>query len=231
VIGGAVRRLRTAITGRTPADRFLDLVAAGGARFEAVVYTRNRRVMASVADGGRTLRVHEAFTDAPPEVLRALGTLFARGRNAGARARARQTVRAYLATTDVALRSAPLRPRAAPARPCPGDDLILSRLRSAFDIVNERHFAGQLPAVPIRLSDRMRRRNGHFRADPPEIAISRALCTRAADGEAEHTLRHEMIHLWQWATGRKPDHGAEFRHWARVLDVHPRARRHVRWLA
>jgi predicted SprT family Zn-dependent metalloprotease len=75
----------------------------------------------------------------------------------------------------------------------------------------------------------MRRRNGHFCSHPLEIVISRQLCTHAAPGESEQTLRHEMIHLWQHVTGKKPDHGPEFRAWARRLDVHPRATRPVTW--
>jgi hypothetical protein len=77
----------------------------------------------------------------------------------------------------------------------------------------------------------MRRRNGHFSSDPLEIAISRQLCLRAVDGEAMRTLRHEMIHLWQWAEKRPMGHGPEFRAWARLLDIHPRATRTVCWLA
>lgn len=229
MIPSAARRLLTAIRGRSTTDRFLEQIAAGGGRFEKIVFTRNRRVMASVADGGRTLRLHEAFVDAPPEVLHAVGELFSSGRRGAARSRARLVIRDYLSAARVAEQSEPARRRPSPARPRPGDESILARLRAEFDAVNGLHFGGALPAIPIRLSDRMRRRNGHFRADPPEIAISRALCTRAADGEAEHTLRHEMIHLWQWSTGMKPGHGLDFRRWARKLDVHPRACRQVRW--
>ena len=87
----------------------------------------------------------------------------------------------------------------------------------------------ELPEVPLFLSGAMRRRNGHFCSHPLEIVISRTLCTHAHPGEAEHTLRHEMIHLWQHASGKKPDHGEEFRAWARRLDVHPRATRRVSW--
>jgi len=75
----------------------------------------------------------------------------------------------------------------------------------------------------------MRSRNGHFSRAPLEIVISRRLCEHAVPGEAEMTLRHEMIHLWQHVVGLKPDHGGTFRWWARRLDVHPRARRPVRW--
>lgn len=95
--------------------------------------------------------------------------------------------------------------------------------------MNEAFFGGRLPDVPLRLSGRMRRRNGHFSAEPLEIAIARRLCEGAADGEAERTMRHEMIHLWQWVEGRKPGHGADFRRWARRLEIHPRATRTVCW--
>jgi predicted SprT family Zn-dependent metalloprotease len=77
----------------------------------------------------------------------------------------------------------------------------------------------------------MRRRNGHFSSDPLEIAIARSLCLEAMAGEAERTLRHEMIHLWQWKNGVKVGHGKEFRRWAERLEIHPRATRSVCWLS
>src|SRR5690606_2390887 len=95
--------------------------------------------------------------------------------------------------------------------------------------INAAHFDSALPEVPIRLSGRMRRRNGHFSVSPLEIAISRSLFTHAAEGEAFHTLRHEMIHLWQWWSGSSLGHGPDFRRLARELDVHPRATRSVSW--
>lgn len=204
----------------------LDQVAAGGRRFDRVLFTRNRRVMVSVSDRGRTLRLHEAFDDAPVGLLREIGAFCAgpgseRGRGA------RQTIRDYLATRLTVEETRSTRRPRRPAAPRPEDSPLLQRLRDEFDAVNARHFGGALPVIPIRVSDRMRGRNGHFRADSPEIAISRLLFTAAAEGEAEHTLRHEMIHLWQWVSGVKPGHGKDFRRWARVLQVHPRARRRV----
>jgi hypothetical protein len=206
-------------------DRLLSGVAEGGARFEQIVLTNNRRVMASVVDGGKTLRLHKSFTDAPATVLKALGKLFS-ARTAPARARAKAEVRSYIAT----LPAAPAAPRAHRRHRPPAADLPhLSRLQAEFDQVNAAYFSSTLPEVPLRLSGRMRRRNGHFSSDPLEIAIARQLCVRANEGEAERTLRHEMIHLWQHATGRKPGHGPDFRRWARRLDIHPRATRTVEW--
>ena len=202
-------------------DPILEEVARGGSSFERVVLTRNRRVMVSVGERGRVLRLHEAFAEAPPEVLHAVGALLAPRR--AARSRARSTIGAFIAAipTTAGMRRQRRVPRA--------DRPALTRLQAEFDRINSLHFGGDLPRVPLYLSGRMRRRNGHFCADPLEIVISRRLCEHAEDGEAESTLRHEMIHLWQHHPGRRPGHGAEFRAWARRLDVHPRATRDVAW--
>lgn len=200
----------------------LALVRAAGAQVREVVFTRNRRVMASLAGRGSTLRLHRAFASAPDGVLRAVGKLFGAGA-ARERASARAEVRDFLRTVPAPARTR--RPRRIP----PADRPHLERLRAEFARVNREHFGGALPEVPLFLSGRMKSRNGHFSAHPPEIVLSRRLCTDAAPGESEQTLRHEMIHLWQHASGKKPDHGAEFRAWARRLNVHPRARRTVCW--
>lgn len=98
-----------------------------------------------------------------------------------------------------------------------------------FARVNRDFFADALPAVPLFLSGRMRRRNGHFVVDPPQIVIAGRLCTHALPGEAERTLRHEMIHLWQHASGQRVGHGRDFRVWAVRLEIVPRATREVCW--
>jgi hypothetical protein len=203
----------------------LAVVRGAGAGVREVVFTRNRRVMVSVAGRSATLRLHHAFHAAPEAVLRAVGRLLAT-RNARERAAAREAIRAFLAE----------QPRPAPATPATrqrhvpaADRSHLERLRAEFARVNREHFGGALPEVPLFLSGRMKSRNGHFSSRPLEIVLSRRLCVDALPGEAERTLRHEMIHLWQHAAGKKPDHGAEFRAWARRLDVRPRATRAVRW--
>jgi hypothetical protein len=223
-------RLRRRLGGgrASPAEEILAEVATGGARFERLVLTRNRRVMASVGDGGATLRLHCDFRDAPPRVLRAVGLLFS-SPPAAAGTRARAEIRAYLAAAGA--HRPPPRPRPArPRPPTPEETRHLERLRAEFRAVNASHFGGALPEIPLRLSARMRRRNGHFSSEPLEIAISRSLCLRGAGGEAERTLRHEMIHLWQWANSRRPGHGADFRRWARLLGIPPRATRSVCWM-
>lgn len=206
----------------------LAAVRAAGSAVERVDFTRNRRVMASLADRGRALRVHECFAEAPGEVLRALGQLFSRA-PAVRRDAARERVREYLRVASPAPSATP--PKRGARRIPPSDRPHLDRLRAEFERVNAEHFDGELPDVPLFLSGRMTRRNGHFSPSPVEIVLARQLLTLADPGEAEQTLRHEMIHLWQHATGRKLGHGADFRRLARRLGVHPRAMRTVRWAA
>ena len=212
-------------SGRGEAE-VLAIVAPIAPHFRKVVWTRNRRIMASVGDRGRELRLNDAFATAPRRVLEAVARLFS-ARDSRTRARARTAVREFIATIPLQAEAVRRRPRKRHVHP--GDPPHLERLRDEFRRVNAAHFGGALPEVPLYLSGLMRRRNGHFCSHPLEIVISRTLCTHAHTGEAEHTLRHEMIHLWQHVSGKKPDHGPEFRAWARRLDVHPRATRRVAW--
>lgn len=211
--------------GERSAEEVLGIVRRAGGPWERVVFTGNRRIMASVANRGRDLRLNEAFAAAPREVLVAVAELFS-ARSARKRARARGAVRRFIAQIPRAPDAAP-RPRV--RRIVAGDRAQLARMQAEFDRVNLERFGGSLPCVPIHLSGRMKRRNGHFSVTPLEIVISRRLCTHGAAGEAEHTMRHEMIHLWQHVEGLPVDHGPAFRKMARRLDVHPRATRSVEW--
>lgn len=209
---------------RVARDLLLERLQSHGAKISRVVLTDNRRVMASLTDGGKTLRLQRAFLDAPDPVIKALAHLFSR-RPLVRRASARAVVREYLATLPVPDRAPQTRGR----RTRSSDRPYLQSLRAEFERVNAEFFDGTLPDVPIYLSGRMKRRNGHFCSEPLEIVISRRLCMDAEVGEAERTLRHEMIHLWQHEQGRKPGHGRDFRELARQLDIHPRAKREVAW--
>ncbi|MBD0321521.1 MAG: hypothetical protein ICV87_14385, partial [Gemmatimonadetes bacterium] len=59
----------------------LEIARRSGGTWERVVFTSNRRIMASVANRGRDLRLNAAFAAAPDAVLVAVGELFA-GRTA-----------------------------------------------------------------------------------------------------------------------------------------------------
>jgi hypothetical protein len=203
-------------------------IADGGTRFQRIVFTDNQKVMLSVTDGGKTVRMNLIFSRAPEEVLHAIGAFFA-GPTTAKGKKAKQILQEYVKSKQVEPEPGappPVRKRRG-TTPRPADLPLIAQMQAEFDAINARHFGGSLPSVPIRISDRMRGRNGHFQHDPPEIAISRLLFTTAVAGEAEHTMRHEMIHLWQWATGARPGHGSDFRRWARAIGVHPRACRTV----
>lgn len=212
--------------GERSGPEVLAIARRSGGTWERVVFTSNRRIMASVANRGRDLRVNEAFAAAPDAVLVAVGELFT-AKNARRRNAARETVQRFIAQIPAVPGSAP-RPRA--RRATAADRAQIARMQAEFDRVNAERFGGSLPRVPIHLSGRMKRRNGHFSANPLEIVMSRRLCVHGAAGEAEHTMRHEMIHLWQFVEGLPVDHGAAFRKLARRLDVHPRATRRVEWM-
>jgi hypothetical protein len=194
--------------------------------YRRVVFTQNRRIMASVGDRGMTLRLNAAFARAEERVIHAVGVLFST-RSARLRDEARETVRRFIHAIPPAPAGEGARPKRRRVHPL--DRPLLERLRAEFERVNRESFRGRLPAVPLFLSRHMRRRNGHFSSHPLEIVISRRLCTHGAPGEAEHTLRHEMIHLWQYVEGLPVDHGPAFRRMAKKLDVHPRATRRVQW--
>lgn len=202
----------------------LAVLQRAGAGYRGVVFTRNRRVMISVGRDRAVIRLHGAFASAPDEVLLAVGALYSRTRGRK-RDEARETVRSFIATLPTP--STPPAPRKRWTHP--GDLLLVQRLQAEFDRVNRASFGGRLPRVPIHLSRVMRSRNGHFSSRPLEIVISHRLCTHGAPGEAEETVRHEMVHLWQYVEGMAVDHGPVFRRMAKRLDVHPRATRQVRW--
>lgn len=203
-------------------ERILEAARTRAPAIRDVVFTRNRKVMLSLGDRGTTLRLQEQFVDAPAEVLNAIGALL-NPISQRERAMARDRINGFLSGLEL---PKPARRR---RRVYASDRPHLERLQAEFDRVNEAFFDGELPRVPIYLSGRMSRRNGHFCTNPPEIVISLRLCEEAVEGEAEITLRHEMIHLWQQVKGMRLGHGEDFRRWARRLDVRPRATRQVRW--
>ncbi|MEO8194868.1 MAG: SprT-like domain-containing protein [Gemmatimonadales bacterium] len=98
--------------------------------------------------------------------------------------------------------------------------------------LNATKFGGELSAVPIRISRRMKSRLGHYTLRgqqhcDAEIVISRRHIRRHGWDETVHTLLHEMVHQWQDEAGLRVDHGLEFRRKARAVGITPLARRDV----
>jgi hypothetical protein len=209
---------------RSPAE-VLAVLRRHGAPYQRLTLTNNRRRMMSVDRDRTQIRMHASFASADEAVLAAVAVLYTPGAPPRKRNAAKQAVRAFINAIPLDRTVArPLRRRAHPR-----DRVHLERMQAVFDEVNRASFAGKLPRVPIHLSRKMRRRNGHFSSRPLEIVISWRLCTHGAPGEAEETMRHEMIHLWQYVEGLPVDHGPVFRRAARRLNVHPRATRPVKW--
>lgn len=215
----AVARGRTATRART-AVLFSRLQALGLREIERVVLMRTRTVMVSVI--GRTLRLHDAFADAPEGTLRAI-VAFATARTRAARSAAREVILQYPVERAPAARR--------PDPPRPGDVALLTQLAEAHRQLNARHFGGRLAELPLRLSGRMATRLGHFDPGsahtPAEIVLSRRHIQRHGWREALHTLLHEMVHQWQHETGVPIDHGPGFRKKAREVGITPAARREV----
>ena len=207
------------------ADEVLAVLRRHGAPHRRVQLTDNRRTMISVGRDRSLIRMHHAFAAADEAVLAAVAALYTAGLRTRKRMEAKTAVHAFIKTLP--LDRSPVRtPR---RRAHPLDRVHLERMQAVFDEVNRASFGGRLPRVPIHLSRKMKRRNGHFTSRPLEIVISWRLCAHGAPGEAEETMRHEMIHLWQYVEGLPVDHGPVFRRAARRLNVHPRATRPVKW--
>jgi hypothetical protein len=114
----------------------------------------------------------------------------------------------------------------------PADERFARDLARIHRELNVAKFGGGLSEIPVRISRRMKSRLGHYtlrgqKNCDPEIVISRRHIRRHGWDEAVQTLLHEMVHQWQDETGRKVDHGREFRNKARAVGITPLARRPV----
>jgi SprT-like family len=188
-----------------------------------VTLTRNRTIMISWrARSG--LRLHAGYAAAPDEVLRAIVRFLARRVSRAERTAARQLFMKF--PVDAHVPSRPARPRALPAI-APEDQPLVDRLVAMHRVLNTKHFAGSLAAIPVRVSDRMRRRLGELRGAragaPAIIVISHRHIRRHGWDAVLDTLLHEMVHQWQAERGHPLDHGREFRRKARDVGIVPRA--------
>jgi hypothetical protein len=173
---------------------------------------------------GRVLRIHEGYAAAPDDVLRAIVRFVTPGVRRPTRLTARRVFLAFPVDDHAPRPPRPDRPR----RVAPADRPVVDRLELMHRTLNLKHFDGELQPIQIRLSGRMRSRLGEVRLDRKTgralyIAISRRHIKRDGWESATDTLLHEMVHQWQAETGRKVDHGRQFRQKARAVGIEPRA--------
>ena len=113
------------------------------------------------------------------------------------------------------------------------EDIQIAReLTRTHSELNATKFGGELSAIPIRVSGRMKSRLGHYTLRGQtryrqEIVISRRHIRKHGWDESVQTLLHEMVHQWQDETGRPVDHGPDFREKSRLVGITPRAKRSV----
>ena len=203
-----------------PAAALLErLRALGLRRITRCTLTNNRATMVSFS--GEALRVHRAFVDAAPEMLRAV-VGFVNGRGA-----VRREARRVLRTFEAPPSGDDPRPRRVPASH-PDDARLVEKLRAAHAELNHARFDGMLGAVTVRVSRRMRSRLGHYSPglrSEPEIAIARRHARRDGWANVVETLVHEMVHQWQHETGRPIAHDPDFRRKCRQVGIPWEAKR------
>jgi hypothetical protein len=111
------------------------------------------------------------------------------------------------------------------------DEPIAMQLQLFHARLNTERFDGELGAIAVRVSRRMRSRLGHYapaqRGAAAEIAISASHVKRHGFEQALQTLLHEMVHQWQDESKLPLDHGAGFRAKAREVGITARAARAV----
>jgi hypothetical protein len=197
-------------------------------RPKALRLTDNRSVMVSLSPRG-VLSIHRGYAQAPDRVLKAVVRFLSPGTTRALRRAAEHEILSFRPEEFAA--GPPRRQRAAD-RPRTGDREKCQQLVRLFADFNRRHFGGALPALPFRISGRMRTRLAqlclrHGTGEPYEITVSRSHIDRHGWLETGHTLLHEMVHLWQHAHGHAVDHGPAFRKKAAEVGVTASARRVV----
>ena len=207
---------------RDAAELLARLNAMGLRGVGSLSLTRNRSVRVSTSDG--TLRVHHAFLDAPEMVHRAIVRFLMAHRRAE-RLAAQRVLVSYPIGVDErrALRAS--------ERTHPDDEGIAERLTEWHARYNGERFHGELRAVVVRVSQRMRTRLGHYAAAQQgrnaEIAISRRHLKRHGLADALETLLHEMVHQWQDEQGHPLGHDRRFRAKANAVGITGNAKRVV----
>jgi SprT-like family protein len=217
---------------RTADDLLARLRSLGLKRIASCRLTRNANVMVSWR--GDELRVHEGYLSASADVHQAI-VAFVESRSRAERRAASKRIVTFAGTT--------WRDSGRRERTRSEDEPLARKLEEWHARLNAEYFGGELRAVPIRVSRRMKSRLGHYTggqvdrgAGRPEgqtakglgeIAISWRHVRRHRWEEVVHTLVHEMVHQWQDETGLPIDHGPRFRAKARDVGIDAAAKRAV----
>ena len=227
---------------RTADDLLARLRSLGLKRIATCRLTRNANVMVSWR--GDELRVHEGYLSASADIHEAI-VAFVESRS---RAERRSATKRIVAFAGATWRDSGRRERTRPE-----DEPLARKLEEWHARLNAEYFGGELRAVPIRVSRRMKSRLGHYTAGETggprnnggpvdgsaggpgrqtatglgEIAISWRHVRRHRWEEVVHTLIHEMVHQWQDETGLPIDHGPRFRAKARDVGIDAAAKRAV----
>jgi hypothetical protein len=226
----------------TPEDFLAELRARGASGLCRVAFRRTRSTIFSLTRQGRVLNLNAAFATAPPELLDAFAVVATSGpRRTRAYDRAVRAIRNW-PPLAAALEEARARHaadgngRAPRPAPCCGTPAQRAYLRELYARLNHACFGSRLPPdLPIRLSDRMRRRLGQIRYDDGageravlEIALNVDLMLQANDRHRLDTLLHEMAHAEAYLLHGERGHGLHWRRIARRVGCEARACTHAR---
>lgn len=110
---------------------------------------------------------------------------------------------------------------------------VLGRLYAIAHEVNERHFGGLLPTLPIHIRP-VAKRNGKVESvaflwvedgtgAPRYIVIGERLALDGSWTDVRDALKHELVHVWQAQSGGPVNHGPTFRQWCQKLGISMRA--------
>jgi hypothetical protein len=211
---------------RFTADTLLRSLARRGCRkLDDVRFKKNRGRIISLSKDGRTLHVHACFQDAPDDVVSAVVTFLKAGRRSYAYRESIRVMRDYFDAhgpkyTPTSAEEEDHRVKRDIDRlPCVGNAEQRAFLREAFARYNSGLFNSKLPAVKLRLSDRMRSRLGHIRYHTTstderivlELALNIHLMLPGNEAILLDTLLHEMTHMEAWLVHGERAHGRDWK--------------------
>lgn len=218
----------------TSTPNFLErLHRYGGGRVEAVRFRRNRRTIWSLTGGRTRLNLHEAYREAPDEIVRAFSVIVRNGgRSSHAYQGAVRTTKEWKGIVDALSR---IRQedrdvgRESRKVAQAGTLYQLAEARRLYQEFNATYFQDRLPDdILIRLSARMSARLGHMaiREGSPrtvrEIALNVRLMLPENIAARRETLLHELAHVAAYLFDGDAGHGRAWKAWARRVGCEPR---------